>query len=138
MGLDISGFGSAFDLAKSVIDRLWPNKNDPAYIAAQAQLIQAQTAGALKQLDDEFQTALEQIKVNAVEAAQPGMHFRDGAGWVCVFALAVMTIKPLAEWGSILAGHPVTLPAMDTTIAMTMLSSLLGLGGMHMYQQVKS
>ncbi len=77
-----------------------------------------------------------QLAANTAEAAQPGMHFRDGAGWVCVFAFGLMTLKPVLEWGSVLIGHPITLPAIDTTVAMTMLSGLLGLGGMHVYQQV--
>jgi hypothetical protein len=135
--MDVTGLSSVFDFAKGVVDRIWPNKSDPAYVAAQAQLIQAQTAGVFKEMDAELAVALEQIKANAVEAAQPGLHFRDGAGWVCVVAFAVMTLKPLIEWGSILAGHPVSLPQVDTTVAMTMLSGLLGLGGMHVYQQVK-
>lgn len=29
MGLDLSGFGSAFDLAKNVIDKIWPPEADP-------------------------------------------------------------------------------------------------------------
>lgn len=137
MALDLTGIGSIADLGQSIIARLWPNKNDPAYITAQAALLQAQEAGTFKQMDNEFQLSLEQIKANAVEAAQPGLHFRDGAGWTCVFSFAMMTLKPLIEWGSILAGHPVQLPAVDSTFAMTMLTALLGLGGMHVYQQTR-
>lgn len=138
MGLDLTGIGSIADLGQSIIQRIWPNKSDPAYIAAQTALLQAQEAGQFKQMDNDFQLSLEQIKTDAAEAAQPGLHFRDGAGWTCVFSFGVMTLKPLIEWGSILAGHPVQLPAIDTTFSMTMLSGLLGLGGMHVYQQVKT
>lgn len=137
-GLDLSGIGSVADLISKGIDKIWPNKNDPAYISAQAQLLQAQQTGALKQMDDEFQLAIEQAKTNAVDAAKPGLQFRDGAGWICVFSLAVMIIKSPIEWGCALAGHPVVLPAVDTSVSMTMLTGLLGLGGMHMYQQTKS
>lgn len=138
MGLDVTGIGDVAALLKDGIDRLFPNKNDPAYISAQAALIQAQSAGTLKAMDDNFQLQIEQIKANAAEAAQPGLHFRDGAGWVCVAGFAIALLKPLLEWGCTLAGHPVTLPAVDTTTATTMLMALLGLGGMHVYQQVKS
>lgn len=131
-----SGIGSVADLIKDGIDKIWP---DPAQkAAAQAALLTAQQAGVFKEMDQQLQLALEQIKANAVEAAQPGMHFRDGAGWVCVFAFAVMTLKPLIEWGGILIGHPVTLPAMDTNASTDMLGALLGLGTMHVYQQVKT
>lgn len=135
-GIDALGIGSIASLLQTGIEKIWP---DPAKRAeAQVALLQAQQSGSLKELDDNFQLALEQIKTNAAEAAQPGLHFRDGAGWVCVFGFAVMTVKPLLEWGSILVGHSVQLPPMDTTVSMTMLSGLLGLGGMHVYQQKNS
>lgn len=135
MGLDIAGFGSIASLLQTGIEKIWP---DPAKRAeAQVALLQAQQAGVFKQMDADLQVQLEQIKANAVEAAKPGLHFRDGAGWVCVSAFAVMTLKPLLEWGFTLAGHPVTLPPVDTSVSMTMLTGLLGLGGMHVYQQTK-
>jgi len=135
VGLDAMGIGSVADLLKDGIDKIWP---DPAKKAeAQVALLQAQQAGLFKQMDADLQTSLEQIKANAAEAAQPGLHFRDGAGWVCVFAFGVMTLKPLLEWGCALSGHPISLPPVDTSISMTFLSGLLGLGGMHVYQQAK-
>ena len=138
MGLDLTGIGSVADVAKGVIDRLWPNKNDPAYIAAQAKLIEVQTSGALKAMDDQFQLLLAQAQANTAEAAQSGLHFRDGAGWVCVAGFGIALFRPLIEWGAVIAGHPVSLPAMDTTTINDMLMGLLGLGTMHVYQQVKS
>jgi len=134
--MDITGIGSVADLLNTAIQKIWPDPTQRA--AAQVAILQAQQAGALKELDDQFQLNIEQIKANAVEAAQPGLHFRDGAGWVCVAGFAVATLKPLIEWGCALSGHPVTLPPVDQTTSMTMLMALLGLGGMHVYQQVKS
>lgn len=134
MGLDLTGIGSVANLIKDGIDRLFPNKSDPAYVAAQAALINAQTAGTLKAMDDEFQLALEQIKTNAAEASQPGFHFRDGAGWVCVTAFAIAALKAPIEWGCALAGHPVTLPSVDTSTTVPLLFALLGVGTMHVYQ----
>lgn len=135
--MDLTGIGDVAALIKDGLDRIFPNKSDPAYIQAQAALVNAQTAGALKQLDDNFQLAVEQIKANAAEAAQPGMHFRDGAGWVCVAGFAFLVLKAPIEWAAALAGHPITLPAPDTSISTDMLLGLLGLGGMHVYQQTK-
>lgn len=135
MGLDIGGIGSVADLVKDGIDKIWP---DPTKAAeAKIALLQAQQAGAFKQMDADLQVSIEQIKANAAEAAQPGLHFRDGAGWVCVFSFGVMTLKPLLEWGFALSGHPISLPPVDTSVSMTMLSGLLGLGGLHAYQQVQ-
>lgn len=136
--MDVTGIGSIASLATGIIDRIWPNKSDPAYIQAQTALLTAQTQGAFKQMDADLQIAVEQIKANAAEAATPGFHFRDGAGWVCVIAFAIMALKAPIEWASALSGHPVSLPSVDTSVTTDMLLGLLGLGGMHAWQQAKS
>ena len=84
-----------------------------------------------------LQVVQGQLAANTAEAAQPGLHFRDGAGWVCVAGFALMVLKAPIEWACALAGHPVTLPAPDTSISTDMLLGLLGLGGMHVYQTSK-
>lgn len=133
--MDITGIGSVADLIHGIADKIWP---DPVQRAqAQAALDAAKNAGALKQVDNDFQLAIEQIKTNAVDAAQPGMHFRNGAGWTCVAAFVVMTVKPVVEWILVLTGNHTQLPAIDSTFAMTMLSGLLGLGAYHTYEKVK-
>src|SRR5581483_3254128 len=129
MGLDVTGIGSIADLFTTAINKIWPDPTQRA--AAQVAILQAQQAGALKELDDQLQTNLEQIKANAAEAAQPGMHFRDGAGWVCVIAFALAALKAPIEWACAISGHPVTLPSVDTSVTTSMLLGLLGLGGMH-------
>lgn len=136
MGLDITGIGSVASLVSNIADKIWPDPTKRA--EAQAALLAAQQAGTLKQLDDDFQLAIEQIKANAAEAAQPGFHFRDGAGWVCVIAFAIMALKAPVEWACALMGKPVVLPSVDTSVTTDMLLGLLGLGGMHAYQQSKS
>jgi len=129
------GIGSIADLLKTGIDKIWP---DPAAkAAAQVALLTAQNAGVLKELDDQFQTNIEQIKANAVSEAKPGMSFRDGAGWVCVIGFAVATLKSPIEWVCSLAGHPVMLPSVDQSTTVPMLFALLGIGGMHVYEKVQ-
>ena len=136
MALDAIGLGSIADLASTIIDKIWP---DPAKAAeARAALLAAQNAGALKDIDQQFQLQLEQIKVDAAEAAQPGLHFRDGAGWVAVAGFALTVLKSPIEWGCNLAGHPVTLPPVDSMTIEATLGGLLGLGGMHAWQTVKT
>lgn len=133
--MDITGIGSIADLIRTGIDKIWP---DPAKAAeAKIAILQAEQAGTLKDLDNQFQLALEQIKTNAAEAAQPGLHFRDGAGWVCVAAFALIALKTPLEWVSIATGHPMTLPSFDASMTNDMLYGLLGLGGMHVYAQTK-
>lgn len=135
MGLDAMGIGSIADLIKTGIDKIWPNPTEAA--AAKIALLNAQQAGVLKEMDDQFQTNIEQIKANAVAEAKPGMSFRDGAGWVCVASFAIATLKSPIEWASSLVGHPITLPSVDTSTITTMLFALLGIGGMHVYEKTK-
>lgn len=135
MGLDAMGIGSIADLLKTGIDKIWPDPTQAA--AAKIALLNAQNAGALKELDDQFQTNIEQIKANAVAEAKPGISFRDGAGWVCVAGFAITALKSPIEWACALAGHPVALPSVDTSTITTMLFALLGIGGMHVYEQTQ-
>ena len=120
----------------SIINKVVPDK--AAAAAAVAQLNQMQLQG---QLQDELlqlqAVTTNQSDIDKEEAAQPGMHFRDGAGWVCVAAFALMALKTPIEWVGTISGHPIVLPSVDTSTTTPMLFALLGLGGMHTYQQVK-
>jgi hypothetical protein len=129
---DITGFGSIADLLKTGVDKIWP---DPVKAAeAKVAVLNAENVGALKDMDDKFQLALEQIKANAVAEAKPGVSFRDAAGWVCVASFAFAALKSPIEWVSVLVGHPVTLPSVDQTTTIPLLFALLGVGGMHLYE----
>ncbi len=133
MGLDITGFGSVADLLGKAVDKIWPNPTEAA--AAKIALLNAQQAGTLKAMDAELQTNLAQIAANAAAEAKPGVSFRDGAGWVCVAGFAITILKSPIEWACSLAGHPVTLPSVDSSTIIPMLFALLGLGGMHSYDK---
>ena len=82
------------------------------------------------------QTDLAQISANQAASAN-GITFRDGAGWVCVSGMAISILKPVIEWGATLVGHPVVLPLVDTATTGSMLMALLGLGAMHMNENVQ-
>lgn len=125
MGIDVSsGIGEVAGLADDVVKRLFPDKTaeEQAKIAAGMAVIQGQ------------------LNANTASAQRGGIHFRDGAGWVCVASFAFLALKAPIEWAFIIAGHPLNppLPPIDTSITVPMLLGLLGLGGMHMYQQVNS
>ena len=109
---DITGLGSIADLASTVIDKIFPDKTKAA--EAKAALAQAQLEGSLKSIDDQYQIQIEQIKANAAAEAKPGLSFRDGAGWVCVIGFTLAILKAPIEWACSLAGHPLTLPSVDT------------------------
>lgn len=113
----------------TVLDRVLPE--DPAARQAAAiEIMKLQAEGTFEQ-KAELQTQAAQIAVNQAEAAQPGAHFRDGAGWMCVLGLAFDVLRAPIEWGTALAGHPIVLPPVDTSVTQTMLWGLLGLGGYH-------
>ena len=51
--------------------------------------------------------------------------------------MAISILKPVIEWGATLVGHPVVLPLVDTATTGSMLMALLGLGAMHMNENVQ-
>lgn len=121
----------------AIINKVIPDK---AAAAAAAAALKEQALNGQLQEEMTQLTAVTsaQSDIDKVEAAQPGVHFRDGAGWVCVASFAVMVLKAPIEWGAAIVGHPLTLPAVDTSTTVPMLFALLGLGSMHVYQQVKT
>ena len=122
MSIDAAGIGQAVTSLKDIVGMFFPDKTE----AEKAQI--AATVAIIKGQQD----------ANTAEAAQPGIHFRDGAGWVCVVSFGLSALKAPIEWGTALAGHPVVLPAADSTLTYSMLIGLLGLGGMHMNEQVQA
>lgn len=134
--LDGNPISAVSSLLQTAADKIWPDPEKAA--AAKVAILQAQQAGQFKEIDNQLQRDLAQIAANAAEAAKPGMHFRDGAGWTCVVGFAIMVLKAPIEWACALSGHPVMLPTVDPTYIMPMLAALLGFGTMHVYQQVKN
>jgi hypothetical protein len=120
----------------TVLDRILPQ--DPAARQAAAiEVMKLQAEGSFEQ-KAALQTQVAQIAVNQAEAAQPGPHFRDGAGWVCVAGFGLIVLRPVIQWAAVLVGHPVTLPPIDTAEIYPMLGALLGLGGLHAVQAIKA
>ncbi len=137
MGPIIStGIASVADLVKDVLDKVFPDPVEAAKV--KLQLFQAQQQGVLAEADQAFQLQIEQIKTNAVAAAKQDITFRDGAGWVSVVGMGFIVLKSPIEWGAALAGHPISLPAVDSTTIWGILGPLLGLGAMHMNENVKN
>jgi hypothetical protein len=137
MGPIIStGIASVADLVKDVLDKVFPDPVEAAKV--KLQLFQAQQQGVLAEADQAFQLQIEQIKTNAVAAAKQDITFRDGAGWVSVVGMGFIVLKSPIEWGAALVGHPISLPAVDSTTIWGILGPLLGLGAMHMNENVKN
>lgn len=129
---------AAIDAAKLVIDKIFP---DPAQRdAAKLAMYQAQQAGEFKPIEIEFQLAIEQIKVNAVEASSSSLFVSGGrpaAMWVCVSGLAyTFLLQPLLTWGSSIGKFPAP-PPIDTTLLLQLLFGMLGLGALRTAEKFK-
>ena len=140
MGVDITGLGSVFDFGSKVLDKIFPNKDEAD--KAKLALLQVQQAGEFKQLELEAQLAIEQIKVNAVQAANPSI-FVSGARpaimWVCVAAYAYNYVAmPIIVWAA--TWYDKTAPAMitlDTSELTTLLFGMLGIAGLRTVEKVR-
>ena len=127
MGLDVTGLGAASDAISKILGIFFGDKTEED---------RAKAAQALAILQMQSQENVAQIQANTAAQQKEPFTFRDAAGWTCVAGFAVNVLRPLISWICIGLGHPVSLPPMDTTESGPILIGLLGLGGMHAYQQV--
>ena len=116
----------------SVLDKVIPDKNKR--LEAQEQLQTLLTS-------QDFQIAIEQIKVNAIEAQSDSVFksgWRPSVGWICSIAFALhFVIFPLLNWIIMLfGGQPILVPFhMDTLL--TVLLGLLGMGTLRTVEKMK-
>jgi hypothetical protein len=114
----------AEELVTSVVNKIWPDKTDQekTQIAAVLALVKGQT------------------DINQAEAVStdPLQHWRGGLGWVCVMAYAYcFVISPIAAGVCAVAHYAVTFPVLDIGQLSTLTLGMLGLGVMHVTQQIK-
>jgi Holin of 3TMs, for gene-transfer release len=116
---------AGIDLARTAIDKIWPDKSEQERqaLAAQVAVVQGQ------------------LQVNQAEAANPSVFtsgWRPGIGWVCAAALAMQYIaRPMLAWYGVVSGHPFPpLPGIDDNLWQLMLG-ILGLGGLRTFEKTK-
>lgn len=123
---DLTGIGAVADLAKSAIDRIWPDKTEQEKAQLSAALLVVQG----------------QLAVNQAEAASSSVFvsgWRPYVGWVCGTAFAWNWIGlPVATAALQLMGHTLTLGPADLSEMMPVLLGMLGLGGLRTYEKVKN
>jgi hypothetical protein len=125
-------FTALLDVGGKVIDRVIPDPTAKA--AANLELLKLAQNGELAQLAAQTDLAKGQLAVNEAEAAN-GATFVSGwrpfVGWVCGSGLGFQfLLAPLLTWAAALAGHPVRVPELDMSTLLTLLTGMLGLGGM--------
>jgi hypothetical protein len=137
MGLNIASIigeniGSAF---KDIVGSF---KADPTVaMQVQERLAEAQLAIQAKLVDQ----VTDQIDVDKAEAQSANWWvagWRPYIGWICGTALAFyFIVAPLGTWFSNLIGHPTQFPVLDMKSLMTILSGMLGFGGMRTYEKLQ-
>lgn len=122
----------------SLLEKIIP---DPK-MAAEAKLkaIELAQNGELAHLDADLKLALGQIEVNKAEATTD--KFRGGwrpfIGWVCGIGVAIQfVISPLLTWFSMVIGVPIIFPVLDSSVLMTLLFGMLGLGTLRTTEKLK-
>lgn len=116
MGLDLSGVGEVATAAQKMLGMLFPDKTQEEIgkISATVALLQQQTD-------------IDKAEAQSTDKLQ---HWRGGLGWVCVFAYAFMfCVRPLAApW--------IVFPALDIVQLSALTMGMLGLGVMHVTEQI--
>ncbi len=140
MGFDITGLGSVFDFVGKVVDKIFPDKTKAEEV--KLEMLRLQQAGALKEIELEYNIMLEQIKVNMEEAKSSRLFvsgWRPFVGWVCGGSFAYNYILMpfivwIAAWAS---GTAPVMPELDMGELTTLLFGMLGLGAMRSFDKVK-
>lgn len=124
--------GTIIGTVGNVLDRIIPDKNKRA---------EAEESLRIALASNEFQLAIEQIKVNAIEAASDDKftkRWRPFIGWTCGTAFALhFVIFPVLNWFVVLFGAPAINIVFDMQSLMYALGGLLGLGGFRTFEKVK-
>lgn len=140
MGFDITGLGSVFDFVGKVVDKIFPDKTKAEEV--KLEMLRLQQAGALKEIELEYNIMLEQIKVSVEEAKSSRLFvsgWRPFVGWVCGGAFAYNYIlMPFIVWAAAWAsGTAPVMPELDMGELTTLLFGMLGLGAMRSFDKVK-
>ena len=123
--------GPLFEFGGKLLDRLFPDPSEKA--RAELEMLRMLQAGDL-------QTAIEQIKVNAVEASHQSIFvagWRPFVGWICGLSLFYSAVLfNILAWVARIRGWPAP-PMLDNDVLIYMLGGILGLGGYRSIEKVK-
>lgn len=112
------------DLAKTIIQTIWPDKSDQEkqQLAAALALVQGQ------------------MDVNKAEASNASVFvsgWRPFIGWVCGAGCAWNWLGlPIAKLALTACGHPIAISPADLSEMMPLLLGMLGLGGLRTVEKI--
>jgi hypothetical protein len=119
-------------VASSVIDRVIPDKEAAEKAKREMQL------ELVNNIND---IAKAQIEVNKTEAAHRNVFvagWRPFIGWVCGAAFAYhFVLQPIFVFALAAYGVSLDLPSFDMGALMTVLTGMLGLGGLRTFEKMK-
>jgi hypothetical protein len=121
--MDITGAGEIATAAKGILGMFFPDKTEEekSKIAATLAMLTAQT----------------DINKAEAQSTDPLQHWRGGMGWVCVLGYFHNFIfQPLFTDVVAFMGKNVVLHPLDIGPLATLTLGMLGLGGLHVAQQV--
>lgn len=120
-------------IGEKLIDKLFP---DPAK--------KAEALLELKKLEQSGDLAViaGQVEINKIEAANPNVFisgWRPFVGWICASALAYyFIISPFLITVAGVFGRTLVVPTIDVSLLVTLLISMLGLGGMRTIEKLSN
>lgn len=122
--MDAMGIGAVADLAKTAINKIWPDKSEQEKqeIAAAVMVVQGQ------------------LNINMAEASNPSVFvsgWRPFIGWTCGAACAWNWIGlSIVKTGATLAGVSVAMAPADLSEMLPVLIGMLGLGGLRTMEKI--
>ena len=130
--MSLDPISAALDLGNTLITRLFP---DPAQAdAAKLELLKLQQSGDLAQMTAQTDINKEEAKSSSIFVSG----WRPFVGWISGSGLALhYLVIPIANFVLVAMGHKEVVLAFDMQTLMTLLMSLLGLGGMRTYEKVQ-
>ena len=132
-GIDDDIANSA-NLINTVVERVWPDATE----VEKAKLEQLS-----KNIENEYNLKLEQIKVNAIEAQSPNWftsNWRPFIGWIGGFSLAYSAIlEPIMRFvARVQFDYTGEFPAINDDITLQIVLGMLGLGAMRSFDKVNN
>lgn len=124
------------DIVKEVIDRAIP---DPK-IKADLQMKLADLAD--KEAQREHDEMMGQIGTNTEEAKNSNLFvsgWRPAVGWICAVGIGYsFVVDPMATWiAQVIFHYKGAFPVLDSGQLMTLITGMLGFGGLRTYEKVK-
>lgn len=124
--MSLLGAGEVADLAKTAINKIWPDKTEQekAQLAAAVQIVQGQ-----------IDTNKEEAKSDSIFVAG----WRPFIGWICGSALAYTYIGyPLLLWGTALWAPLFKPPVLgNNDMLYELMFGMLGMGALRTWEKVK-